>query len=136
MHFVVLHFMTWPHVPSIYSIDPSICPFSVAVWSSYAFSSIFFFLSLFFFLFHSPKTWLSEYHGNFLLYWNYFSFSLSLFTSVNFWQWHPTNSCAIVILSKLGRFRFNIATYQHILFAFDRTRSNSIWLTMKPSKFW
>lgn len=96
----------------------------------------FFFLSLFLFLFHSPKTWLSEYHGNFLLYWNYFSFSLSLFTSVNFWQWHPTNSCAIVILSKLGRFRFNIATYQHILFAFDRARSNSIWLTMKPSKFW
>lgn len=55
--------------------------------------------------------------------------SLFLFLSlisVNFWQWHPMNSCAIVILSKLGRFNhlrsINIYIYifiYSILFAFD-----------------
>lgn len=50
--------------------------------------------------------------------------SLFLFLSlisVNFWQWHPMNSCAIVILSKLGRFNhlrsINIYIYIHIFYS-------------------
>lgn len=140
MHFVVLHFMTWPHVPSIYSIDPSICPFNVAVWSSYAFFSTFFFSFLSLSLSFTQDVIIRVSRKLFIILKLSSLFLFLSLISVNFWQWHPMNSCAIVILSKLGRFNhlrsINIYIYIFIYSIRIWPRSNSVWLTMKPSKFW
>ena len=135
MHFVVLHFMTWPHVPSIYSIDPSICPFNVAVWSSYAFFSIFF-LSLSLSFTQDVIIRVSRKLFIILKLLLFFSFSLYLRQFLTMASNELLCNCNFVEIRKVPIQYCDLSTYIHILFAFDRTRSNSIWLTMKPSKFW